>query len=76
MTKPILVDVLGRMAHLVRMEGGWQLFLLGNEGKKRLVQEFAVAPSMSEAEVLDYLDDLYHEWASESHPRVRPVDPT
>lgn len=76
MAKPILVDVFGRMAQLVRMEGGWQLFLLGNEGKKRLVQEFAAAPSMSEAEVLDYLDDLYHEWASESHPRVMKIDST
>lgn len=76
MAKPMRVDVFGRMAHLVRTEEGWRLFLLGNESKKRLVQEFAAPPSMSEAEVLDYLDDLYHEWASESHPRVMKIDST
>ncbi|MEX5215175.1 MAG: hypothetical protein NW703_13540 [Nitrospiraceae bacterium] len=76
MSTPILIILFGRMAQLVRTEGGWELYLLGNEGKKRRVQEFAASPTMCEAEVLGYLDDLYHEWASEAHPHVIKIEST
>lgn len=75
MSNPILVEVFGRMVQLVRTEGGWRLFLLGNEGKKGLVEEYAASSVMSDAEVLDDLDDLSHEWAIGTHTRVRRIDP-
>ncbi|OQW30107.1 MAG: hypothetical protein A4E19_11170 [Nitrospira sp. SG-bin1] len=64
-------DVFGRMMQAKRIDGRWQLFLVGAEGKKRPVPDVSVPPHLSAEELLTFLDDLYHEFASPSHPSVR-----
>ena len=66
-----LFDVFGRMMQAQRVDGRWQLFLVGAEGKKRLVPDVSVPPHLSAEELLTFLDDLHHEFASPSHPSVR-----
>jgi hypothetical protein len=70
-TESLLFDVFGRMMQAQRADGSWQLFLLGAEGKKRPVPDVSVPPHLSADELLTFLDDLYHEFASPSHPSVR-----
>jgi len=67
----ILFDVFGRLMQAQRTDGRWQLFLVGAEGKKRPVPDVSVPPHLSAEELLTFLDDLYHEFASPSHPSVR-----
>ena len=67
----LLLDVFGRLMQAQRTEGRWQLFLVGTEGKKRPVPDVSVPPHLSAEELLTFLDDLYHEFASPSHPSVR-----
>lgn len=67
----LLLDVFGRTMQAVRAEGRWSLFLVGNEGKKRLVQDVVVPSELSKDELIGFLDDLYHEWATPAHPSVR-----
>ena len=74
-TESILFDVFGRTMRAWRTIGRWQLFLVGAEGKKRPVPDVSVPPHLSAEELLTFLDDLYHEFASPSHPSVRRCDP-
>ncbi len=67
----LLFDVFGRMMQAQRTDGRWQLFLVGAEGKKRPVPDVSVPPHLSAEELLTFLDDLYHEFASPSNPSVR-----
>lgn len=66
-----LFDVFGRLMQAQRIDGQWQLFWVGAEGKKRPVPDVSVPPHLSAEELLTFLDDLYHEFASPSHPSVR-----
>jgi hypothetical protein len=67
----LLFNVFGRMMQAQRTDGRWQLFLVGAEGKKRPVPDVTVPPHLSAEELLTFLDDLYHEFATPSHPSVR-----
>lgn len=70
-TDSILFDVFGRMMRAERANGWWQLFLIGTEGKKRPVPDVVVPPELTANELAAFLDDLFHEYASASHPSVR-----
>lgn len=70
-TESLLFNVFGRMMQAQRTDGRWQLFLVGAEGKKRPVPDVTVPPHLSAEELLTFLDDLYHEFATPSHPAVR-----
>lgn len=70
-TESLLFDVFGRLMQAQRTEGRWQLFLVGAEGKKRPVSDVSVPPHLSAEELLTFVDDQYHEFASPSQPSVR-----
>jgi hypothetical protein len=70
-TESLLFNVFGRIMQAQRTDGRWRLFLVGAEGKKRPVPDVTVPPHLSAEELLTFLDDLYHEFASPSHPSVR-----
>jgi hypothetical protein len=71
----LLFDVFGRMMQTKRTDGRWQLVLFGAEGKNGPCTDVSVPSHLSAEDVLTFLDDLYHEFAS---PPIRPcadVDP-
>ncbi|WP_459171190.1 DUF7661 family protein [Vibrio campbellii] len=41
---------------------------------QRPIRDFVVPPSLDEDELLTYLDDMYHEHASATHPCVFRVE--
>ncbi len=64
------VDAYGRDLEIRREAGSWQVFHIGNEGKKRPAREITIPPSVRPDQVVDYLADLLHEYASARHPEV------
>ena len=67
----ITFDVFGRLMQAERTAGGWQLFYLGPEGKRRPATDLVVPEFVSEAELAQYLADVFHELASRRHPAVK-----
>jgi hypothetical protein len=58
-------NVFGKKAiEVVRNSGEWQVFYLGNEGKKRKAEDVIIPASISESEIEDYISDLFHELAT------------
>lgn len=72
--KTLKFDVFGKDVLIVEKDGGWEAFYLGNEGKRRVAKDIAVPPGISESEMIQYLDDLCHEWATDRDRSVRRVD--
>jgi hypothetical protein len=61
----ILFDVFGRVIRAGRADGRCQLFLVGPEVKQRPVPDVVVPPQLTAEELLTFLDDLFHEFASQ-----------
>ncbi len=65
-------DVYGTLMQIERDDLGWRLFRVGAEGKRSPVQA-SIPDSVTEAELGQFLDDLFHEGATPSHPTVTRV---
>ena len=63
-------DVFGRDVVIVAKDGGWQAFYVGSEGKRRPARDISIPSSVGESEMLQYLDDLCHEWATDRNGSV------
>jgi len=70
MTKRITFDVFGKVMMAERLAQGWTLFTVGADGK-RSPAEVPIPHFVSENEIGQYLDDIFHEAASARHPSVR-----
>ena len=66
-------QVYGTRLAVVRAGTGWQAFVLGPDGKRR-VAEFAVPDFIAADELCQYLADILHESASPSHPDAYRID--
>ena len=67
----IKLDVFGRRMLVEETEHGWSVFYLGQEGKRRPATNIVVPRSVTAAQLVQYLADLCHEWASARHPQVK-----
>ncbi|WP_447598596.1 DUF7661 family protein [Nitrospira sp. Nam80] len=74
MFKPIVFDVFGKRIQAMRAHSGWELFEIGNEGKQRRFGGAIVPPDLSEDQLLSFLDDLFHQYATPIRSRVRRID--
>ena len=72
--KSLKFDVFGRDVFIVEKDGGWEAFYLGSEGKRRPARDIIVPSNITESEMIQYLDDLCHEWATDRNNSVRRVD--
>jgi len=70
----IRLDVYGREVLVQRTEGRWSAFYVGTDGKLRSATDIVIPTSVEEADLQQYLADLFHEWATEQHPDVRKLD--
>lgn len=68
----IRFDVYGALMLVERDPSGWRLFRLGAEGKRSLVP-VSIPEFIAEAEIAQFLDDLFHEAATPEHPAVTRV---
>ena len=65
----VMLDVFGKCMLVEWPEGAWRTYLLGAEGKRSLI-DVAVPESVTEDELAQYFDDLYHEAATPRRPAV------
>lgn len=70
MPNRLMFDVFGKRMLVEKATDGWQLFLVGAEGK-RLRVEIAIPAFVTEGELEQFLDDIFHEAANARHPCVR-----
>jgi hypothetical protein len=69
MGTPVTLDVFGKRMLVEWLEGSWRTYLLGADGKRSLVN-VAIPASVTEGELVQYFDDLYHEAATPKRPAV------
>jgi len=69
MPKQHRFNVFGRIMLAELSPDGWQLFTVGNDGK-RAPAGIVIPAVVEEHELGQYLDDIYHEMATPKHPVV------
>lgn len=65
----VKLDVFGTRFLVERVDGQWRTLLLGLDGK-RSPFPVAIPDSLSESELAQYFDDLYHELSTPKRPHV------
>ncbi len=69
MPSSVKLDVFGKRMRVEWHDGAWRTFLLGADGKRSIVH-IAIPRTISEAALVQYFDDLYHEAATSQRPAV------
>ncbi|MEL7451540.1 MAG: hypothetical protein AAFN78_20185 [Pseudomonadota bacterium] len=67
------VNAFGRRLTIQRIDGSWVVFAPGNDGKRRRLTDILIPADLGEEEIVGFLDDLLHEWATAEHPSVVEV---
>ena len=67
----VKLDVFGRLMLAERTATGWQLFDLGSDGKRRPAKDIVVPDFISDAELEQYLADIFHESSTGKQLGVR-----
>ena len=71
--KTLRFDVFGREVLVIASSRGWVAFYPGTEGKRRPAPEIVFPPDLPESEISQYLDDLFHESATDQNPHVKQI---
>jgi len=58
------LNVFGKHIEVLRRNNRWETYYLGNEGKKRIAEDILVPSNIDEADLVEYIADLCHEWAT------------
>jgi hypothetical protein len=74
MPAPRRFDVFGKIMIAEPSPKGWQLLVLGADGKRSPV-DVVIPHFVHEHELEQYLDDLFHEMATPANPCVKPLSP-
>ena len=69
MPSPLKFDVFGKIMVAELASDGWQLFVLGADGK-RSRSDIVVPDFIQEHELAQFLDDIFHEMATRERPSV------
>ncbi len=72
--KSLKFNIFGKLVLVAEQKAGWAAYYLGEEGKRRPAMDIVIPPDIQESEIEQYLNDLCHEWATESHPVVKRLD--
>lgn len=67
------LNIFGRIAEVIREDGQWVFYSLG-EGKKRRENGLVIPAELSAAEVVTFLADIFHEVASPQNPEIKILD--
>ncbi|WP_240334989.1 hypothetical protein [Vibrio sp. LB10LO1] len=68
------VNVFGKIMLAECKDGIWALYIDSEASIKRPIRDFVVPPFLDEDELLTYLDDMYHEHATATHPNVLRIE--
>jgi len=66
----IKFKVFGKNMSVHRIDQQWQLFNESEIGIRSRVYDIVIPSDLTSTELLTYLDDMYHEYATDKHPTV------
>ncbi|OON39539.1 hypothetical protein BTJ39_12850 [Izhakiella australiensis] len=70
-----IYDVFGRYIGVKSTPDGWQVFRVDiSERKFSRLYEVVIPDDVSEDQIVRWLDDIYHESASDKHPQVKRIE--
>lgn len=69
MAVSVKLDVFGKRILVEQSASGWRAYLLGTDGKRSPLN-IAIPEMVTEDELVQYFDDLYHEAATPRRPAV------
>lgn len=64
----------GRKIEIVTGQNCWIVYYLGNEGKKRDAHDIFIPAGIQQEEIVQYLEDMFHEWATPANPDITIVE--
>lgn len=67
-------NVFGTPMKVLRNRGEWQLFRDSDTGMAVRIYDVVIPSELDEGQIAGYLDDIYHEMATEKHPRVSKLN--
>lgn len=68
------LNVFGRYVEVVRRQDRWLVYYLGSEGKKRIAEDILIPSGVKEDNLVEYIADLCHEWASPNKSDVTVME--
>lgn len=68
------LDVFGKIIEVSRDGKKWQVFYIGEEGKKRLAEDISIPGEIQEDAVPLYLADILHEMARPGKEDVKVIE--
>ena len=68
------INVFGKIIEVNRNDNRWEVFYVGNEGKKRLANDIVIPSHLKKEELIEYFSDLCHEWATPVNNEVKVLD--
>ena len=74
MISSMKVNVFGKIMLAECKSGIWSLYIDSETSIRRPIRDFVVPPSLDEDKLLTYLDDMYHEHATATHPNVFRIE--
>jgi len=70
------LNVFGKEVEVIRNNNSWVVYYCGNEGKKRIAHDIKLPANLPESDVVTYIDDLCHEWATPNNSEVKVLKST
>ena len=68
------LDVFGKIEiEVVQVNGDWTVFRCGTENKKRKLSDIVIPKNIKEDDVIEYIEDIFHEWATTSNHKVKLI---
>ena len=67
-------DAYGREVLIEREQDQWSAYYIGADGKRRSATDISIPATVAEADLAQYLADLFHECATEERPDVRRLE--
>lgn len=66
----VKLNVFGKVVQVERTGGCWKAYYVGSEGKRRPADDIVIPEYITDETVVEYIDDLCHEWATPKNNRV------
>jgi len=66
----IKFNVFGKNMSVLNVDQQWQLFNESDNGIRSRVYDIVIPSDLTSTELITYLDDMYHEYATDKHPSV------
>lgn len=66
----MILNVFGKEIEVLKDGSQWKTFYLGSDGKKRIARDIVIPNNLPENEVVGYVADLCHEWATAKYNEV------